>query len=144
MAGFIGKAVVIKVDTSTTGTPTWVKVAGQQGGNLSRTVETIEATTKDSDSKEFVGGMGEWSMECDGIYQIGDAGFAKLETAFALKQPVKVQIALPSADATKFDFLEGLALITELPLDFNTDDLATYSVTLQGTGALTKRVASAT
>lgn len=128
-----GKGVLIKVNTGTEATPVWTKVAGQTGATLNRSVETLEATTKDNDSKEFLGGYDEWSIEAEGLLQLGDAGFEKLEEAFMAKALVKAQFAMPNGD-----IYTGMAVITDLPIEAPMDDLVTYSVTLQGSGSLAK------
>lgn len=137
MAAIKGKAIVISINAGTAEAPQWVAVAGQQGGTLNRSVDTIETTTKDSVTKEFIHGDDEWSIECDGLYQVGDEGFAQLEDAYMAKEMIQARIALPGK-AGQFNIYTGMALITELPIEIPSDDTVTYSTTLQGTGLLAK------
>lgn len=129
-----GKGVLIKVNTGTNENPVYTTVAGQKGATLNQSRETLEATTKDNDYKEFLAGYGEWSIEAEGLLQLEDEGFSKLEEAFNSGELVQVQFAMPSGD-----IYEGMAVITDLPIEAPYDDLVSYSCTLQGSGQLVKK-----
>ncbi|MCD4839730.1 phage major tail protein, TP901-1 family [Neobacillus sedimentimangrovi] len=135
MSQIKGIDFIINVNIGTDQEPVWTKVAGQRGCTLNRSAETLETTSKDSTSgfKEFEVSFKEWSIEADGLLVNGDTGFSALEDAFMNGEKVKVQMATPSGD--KF---EGMALITDFPIEAPYDDMATYSVTLQGSGLLSK------
>ena len=134
MALMKGRAVLIKVQD---GENNWLAVAGQQGGSLSRTVDTTEVTDKDSENRQLIGTYLSWSLSCDGLYKTEDNGFAKLEEAFNAKQPVKVQFAME-------DYIyEGEGLITELGFEAGHEDLVTYSCSIEGSGALERTEATA-
>lgn len=131
---------LLYVDTSATQTPTWTKVAGQKGATLNRSSETIEITSKDSVGfKDFEYGFKEWSIEADGLLVDADTGYGKLETAFMAGAKLKVQIKSVTGE-----IYDGLVLITDLPIEMPYDDMVTFSVTLQGAGALTKTEGSIT
>lgn len=115
----------------------FVKVGGQRGATLNRSADTLETTSKDSDGfKEFESAFKEWSIDADGLYVAGDTGFQALEDSFMNGTKLKVQLAMPSGEQ-----YEGMAVITDLPIEAPYDDMATYSVTLQGSGKLEKKQA---
>ena len=125
---------LIHVNTGTEELPTFKKVGGQRGATLNRSAETLDTTSKDSEGfKEFESAFKEWSIEADGLLVDGDLGFKALEDAFMAGKKVQVRVATPSG--AKYT---GMAVITDLPLEMPYDDMATYSVTLQGSGVLAK------
>jgi TP901-1 family phage major tail protein len=133
-----GVDFIINVNTGTNELPTWTKVAGQRGGSLGRSADTLDSTSKDSDGwKENEISYKGWEISGEGLLVESDTGYAALEDAFMNDEKVKVQLV--TAAGNKYD---GLALITDFPLDAPYDDQATYSVTLLGDGALNKVAAS--
>jgi len=107
-------------------------IGGQQGATLNRSKETMDATHKGSNGwKEVVAGMKEWGIEADGLIVMNDQAFTALETAFENDAPVEVSIGLPSGMR-----YTGSAIITDFPLEAGYEDMATYSVTFEGTGPL--------
>lgn len=128
-----GIDVLLKVNTGTEQSPVWTTVAMQRGAKLNRSAETIEASYKGSGAwKTYLTGFKEWSVECDGLYVLGATEFKKLEDAFANGTPIEIEFVDSNNKGWK-----GSALITEFPIDAPYDGELTYSVTLQGTGALT-------
>lgn len=136
MAKVKGSSVLVKVNTGTAEAPVWTNVAGQTGGTLERSRETIEATTKDSATKEFMVGHKEWSIACEGLYVVGDAGYQALEAAYDAGEFMLVIFELHDGS-----YYEGLALPTELPIEAPADDLMSWSTTFQGSGDLIKKPA---
>ncbi|WP_141431903.1 phage major tail protein, TP901-1 family [Bacillus sp. 03113] len=117
---------------------TYIKVAGQRGGTINRSYDTIDITTKDGDGwmdEDY--SFGSWSIEGDGLLVESDAGFLALEDAFESTEFVKVRFQ--TAAGNKY---EGNALITDFPVEAPYDDSATYSITLNGKGKYTKVLAS--
>lgn len=122
-----GRAVIIKIQGEG---DEWIAVAGQQGGSLSREVETVDVSSKDSEFNEFELGQMEWSVSLDGLLKLTDDGFKLLEEKFMAKEEVMVQFV---ANGNTY---EGQCMITNLPLEFGYEDMVTYSCDLQGTGTL--------
>lgn len=108
-------------------------LAGQRNASLSRSAESIDATSKDSAGnwKESIAGFKEFSIDCDGAFVESDEAYGLLETAFLNGDNVVAYIEFPSGQK-----YEGETTITDLSLDFAYDDLVTYSISLQGSGAL--------
>lgn len=124
----------VKVKVYIMDTTTGAALAGQRGATLNRSAETLDATSKDGAGwAENVAGLKSWGIDCDGIYAESDAAYAILEEAFLNSEEVEAYVELPSG--TKF---QGKCIITDFPLEFPYDDLATYSLTLTGSGALQK------
>lgn len=113
---------------------TFVSVGGQKGGKLNRSSDTVDTTTKDTEGwKASRSGLKEWSIDGDGIYAEDDEGYVLLEDAFLQNKIVKVKMAIDGG--LKFT---GEAIITDFPLDMPYDNDVTYSIKVQGTGALVR------
>ena len=109
-----------------------VAIGGQQGATLNRSKEVIETTSKDSNGwKEQIGGIKEWSIDADGLMVADDTGYQALEDAFMNDKQVSVSLA--TASGLKY---EGHAIVTDFPIEAGFDDMATYSLTLEGNGSL--------
>lgn len=110
-------------------------VGGQRGCTLNRGAETLDVSNKATGGawKEFIAGAKEWSIDCDGILVEDDTAFAALESAFLAGTTVEVQIGDDAGWGYK-----GTAIITDFPIEAPYDDALSYSMTFQGTGALSK------
>ncbi|MDQ0976613.1 TP901-1 family phage major tail protein [Neobacillus niacini] len=129
MAGekLAGVDVIVK-----TGTPA-TAVGGQSGATLNRTLNLIETTDKTSGGwVTKVGGTKEWSVEMEAFMIVGDSAFTALNTAWANREEVDVEMAIGSI------LFKGKALISDFPIEAPLDDAVTFSITLEGTGALTE------
>jgi TP901-1 family phage major tail protein len=123
----------IYVDKSSSGSAQWVAVAGQRGGKLNRSASVHDTTTKDGNGwAEKRTGIKEWSIDGDGVVVFSDEGWKLLETAFNTNKVVKVHIG-ESGGVT----YSGSAVISDFPIDMPYDNECTYSLKLEGTGALT-------
>ena len=117
-------------------------IAGQRGASLSRSAETIDVTTKDGDLwAASIAGFKSWSVDCDGAWIEGDASQAKLNKAFLAGEEVKVTVYMNVSGSdgswSSTEKFVGQAIITDYSFDLPYDDLASYSISLQGTGPLT-------
>lgn len=108
-------------------------VGGQRNATLNREAETIDITNKVSAGwTENMTSVKSWSIEGDGIFVVDDTALEAIETAFINGSWVEVQIA---DEAWGYS---GRGVITDFPIEANYDDAATYSITVTGSGALTK------
>lgn len=132
-----GISFILEANTGTEAVPVWTKVAGQRGGTLNRSKETIDNTSKDTDGwveKDY--GLGEWGIDADGLLVESDAGYRALEDAFM--NNTILQVRWVTGAGHKYT---GKVLITDFPQEGPYDGEATYSVTLEGTGKPVKTLA---
>lgn len=112
-------------------------LAGQRGCTLNRSASLIDVTNKTNDGwVESLTSTKQWSIDCDGVFVYDDAALVELEEAFLNSTVVKITLK----DSKGWGY-EGNAVITDFPIEAPYDDAATYSLTLTGTGALTKYTA---
>lgn len=110
-------------------------IAGQQGLTINRSADSIEVTSKDTTGgwKAKIAGMKEWSIDNDGLYVADDESHKALGTAFENGD----FLCLKVIDAkTKKAMFGGLAVVTDYSLEAPYDDSMTYSISLEGSGAL--------
>ena len=121
-----GLEVLLKVDD--------VEVGGQRGASLSMSADEIDVTNKTTrDYKEFLAGLKEWTISCDGLVMTSNAGYDALFNAFIAGDTIKVQLTNGGSFA-----YEGMVSIASMDFDAQYDDALTYSCELKGASALTK------
>lgn len=110
-------------------------VAGQQSLTINRSADSIEINAKDTEGgwKAKLAGMKEWSIDQDGLFIQSSAAHTALTKAFNDGTPVCIKVYDAKAKKGLFG---GLAVITDYPLEAPYDDAVTYSITLEGVGAL--------
>ena len=110
-------------------------VSGQQGLTINRSADSIEVTSKDTAGgwKAKIAGMKEWSIDNDGLYVADAESHKALSTAFENGDPVCIKVINKKAKKGMFG---GLAYVTDYPIEAPFDDAMTYSLTLDGNGAL--------
>ncbi|MFR1698797.1 MAG: phage major tail protein, TP901-1 family [Anaerovoracaceae bacterium] len=110
-------------------------IAGQQSFTLNRSAESIDTTSKDTQGgwMSKTAGMKEWSIDSDGIYTLSDQSHSILSKAFENGDPVCIKVVNLKQQTGMFG---GLAVITDYPIEAPYDDSVTYSITLEGVGAL--------
>lgn len=108
-------------------------IGGQQNCSINRETETSDTTTKDSGVWSEAEAIGlSWSVDLDGLVVVGDQGLKALETAWESLQQVDVKYG------TSTNYKSGKAIITSLSSNSANKEKTTYSVSLQGVGALGK------
>lgn len=129
----MGKVSGMKVKLYIMEAGTGKVLAGQRNATLNRSAETIDATSKDTEGfwTESLQGFKSFSIDADGAFVESDEAYASLEAAFVNSENVDVYLEMPSG--TKY---KGNCTITDFSLEFPYDDLTTYSLSLQGNGAL--------
>lgn len=128
-----GKDIILSVWDSTG--EKLLAIAGQQGLTISRTADSIEISSKDTEGgwKSKIAGMKEWSIDTDGVYVNGDDSHSALSTAFNNSDPVCIKVVNKKTSKGMFG---GLAVITDYSLEAPYDDAMTYSLSLEGMGTL--------
>ena len=112
--------------------------------SLEISMDEIDQTNKDSGGwKSIIGGLRSWSVSSDALYQneaeASRTGFIELWDKIENRTKVYVELTVTgasSADSNKY--YHGEAFVTSLSLNGGTEDQATYSVSLVGSGALTE------
>ncbi|MBF2387846.1 protein LmaA [Listeria welshimeri] len=110
-------------------------VAGQQGLTINRSKDSIEITSKDTVGgwKSKIGGMKEWSIENDGLYVADAASHQELAKYFESDAPVCVKVI---NQIFKKGLFGGLAIVADYSFEAPFDEAMTYSIKLDGMGAL--------
>ena len=142
MAKFNGNNLVLAV-SSTEGSE--VKFAHAQNSSVSFSNSLIDTTTKDSDSwEEMISGRKSWTVSADGLADFDDVtggtsteGFSDYALAGTA---VYITFQRPGTGLSSGDLegWSGEAYIESFEIAGPSDDVVTYSVSLKGTGALSK------
>ena len=124
-----------------------IKFAHAQTSSISFSNALIDTTTKDSASwEEMISGRKSWTVSADGLADFDDVtggtsteGFSDYALAGT---PVFITFQRPSTGLSSGDLegWSGAAFIESFEVAGPSDDVVTYSVSLKGTGALTKAV----
>ena len=123
-----------------TGTPPLVKVANLTSTDFELSKDTIDATNKDGGNyKEFLVGLSGWTMNAEGIFEEetsigGNLSPKELLDDIIAGAPITVVMTSNVEDDLK---LSGSAVITSFAWNAPVNDVSTFSVSLQGSGALT-------
>ena len=134
----------IKVYDSGTG----ILVAYAQNGSLNINHSLREITSKDSAGwKESLEGLRDWSVDLDGAYAWTDAAGSVLTNGAddLLSSYILTRAALTIkfgdvAGATGDTVYSGSVYLTSFSVSAGTEDTATFSLSLEGTGAITQTV----
>lgn len=110
-------------------------VGGQQSLTINREKEVIEINSKTIAGgwKTKVPGIKDWSIETEGIYSDTDEAQRILNKAFENDDFVCLKVINNKKKKAMFG---GLALLSELSQEAPLDDSVTYTMTLEGCGAL--------
>jgi TP901-1 family phage major tail protein len=118
---------------------TLTKVANATSSDFELTRDTIDATNKDGgEYKEFLVGLAGWTMNAEGIFE-EDGGVTGISAEDLLDDiiagtPITVVM---TSNVTGDLKVSGSAIVTSFAWNAPVNDVATFSVALQGTGALT-------
>lgn len=134
MAKQAGCDVLLKVakEASNGEAPTsYTIIGGQTGATLNRSAETIDVTDKTNEGyKEYMAGLKEWSIDCDGFCVIADQGIAILDEVFEARKKVYVEIVMLGNKYT------GSGYITDYPIEMPLDSAVSYSFSISGASKL--------
>ena len=125
MSAIKGLDVLIKVGSTVVG--------GQRNASLEMSAETIDTTVKSTGGwAAKIPGIKSWTSSCDGVYFLDDAGLAAAQTAFMNGTEVKLEFSKASGLA-----YSGQAVITSMSVEAGQEDVVSYTISFEGTGALT-------
>ena len=112
--------------------------------SLEISTDEIDQTNKDSVGwKSIIQGTRSWSVSADAMYQNEAEASKKAFTDFFanVENRSKVYVELTIAGASNSDanvFYSGEAYVSSLSVNGGTEDQATWSISLTGTGALSE------
>jgi TP901-1 family phage major tail protein len=137
MAIFNGTDLILKVSPASAGAA--VKLMHSQNVSLSMNVDTIDISTKDSAGfRDLLGGQKSFSLSADGLMDFsataGDTDVQELFTQALDRTAVTFIFGID--DGTLYN-MSGSGFITSIEVSGGTEDAPTYSVSIEGTGALT-------
>ena len=125
MSAIKGLDVLIKVGTQVVG--------GQRNASLEMSAETIDTTVKSTGGwAAKIPGIKSWTSSCDGVYFLDDAGLEAAQAAFMNGTEVKLDFSNSSGLA-----YSGQAVITSMSVEAGQEDVVSYTISFEGTGALT-------
>jgi len=130
MSKMDGKNILLIIGSAT--------VVGQISGGLAAAADMLDATTKDSTAgaKEYIGGETGWTISVEGLYDPAAAEGVS-EALGYLKAGTVVTIKYGQTGSGE-TYFTGSALISGVNLDGPKNDLASYSLELQGSAVLTE------
>ena len=138
MALINGTNLTIKI-----GTPPGAALLKATPASIELSVDLPDATTKDSAGwSEFFAGVRSWTLSSDGL--IDYASDAKVETDELVTMLInRTAVIVEFSTATSGDMkLTGSAFITSISQTADMESPAGFSVSFQGTGALTQSTVS--
>lgn len=117
-------------------------VSGQQGLTINRSADSIEITSKDTQGgwKSKIAGMKEWSIDNDGLYVPDHDSHKALAKAFDAGDPVCIKVVNGKTKRNVRRIGRDYGLSGRSAFD----DAVTYSLTLEGMGALVDLIAAPT
>ena len=125
MAAIKGLDVLVKVGSQVVG--------GQRNASLEMSAETIDTTVKTTGGwASKIPGIKSWTSSCDGIYFLDDAGLEAAQTAFM--NGTSVQLDFSKGEDLVYS---GQAVITSMSVEAGQEDIVSYTISFEGTGALT-------
>ena len=125
MSAIKGLDVLIKVGSKVVG--------GQRNASLEMSAETIDTTVKTTGGwAAKIPGIKSWTSSCDGVYFVDDAGLEAAQTAFMNGTAVSLEFS--NSNGLSYS---GQAVITSMSVEAGQEDIVSYTISFEGTGALT-------
>ena len=125
MSAIKGLDVLIKVGSQVVG--------GQRNASLEMSAETIDTTVKTTGGwASKIPGIKSWTSSCDGVYFVDDAGLEAAQTAFMNGTAVSLEFS--NSNGLSYS---GQAVITSMSVEAGQEDIVSYTIAFEGTGALT-------
>ena len=125
MSAIKGLDVLIKVGSQVVG--------GQRNASLEMSAETIDTTVKSTGGwAAKIPGIKSWTSSCDGVYFLDDTGLEAAQTAFMNGNAVQLEFS--KAEGLAYS---GQAVITSMAVEAGQEDVVSYTISFEGTGALT-------
>ncbi|PFB88878.1 phage tail protein [Bacillus thuringiensis] len=156
ISSYLGVKKIIRIADLTTAKV--LAIGGQKEHTFNKSADSIDVSTKTggilnmqeimtklsvtewkpkeyNDFKEFIQGQKEWSVDVSGALPSSDEAFTALDKSWRNGDPIVVS----ELDLGRKTEKIGIAIITDMSEEAPQDDLAGYSITLQGTGEYVER-----
>tara|TARA_R110002167_G_scaffold11733_4_gene50981 strand:- start:206 stop:646 length:441 start_codon:yes stop_codon:yes gene_type:complete len=136
-----GSSLIMSVDLDGAGAGAYAVIGGSNTCTLNINSETIDTTSKDSGgNKSFINGVRSWTMDAEAFYTQGSSDgeavrFKTLDTALQAGTRIKVKFSTTTGQ-TGVVYWDGFAYITSLSVTAAVAEWSTYSISIQGDGAL--------
>ena len=135
------------IETSLDEGATFKKVGSMQTKQLSRTRQTIETSSDDNPNwSEKITGQRSWGISGEALYVYDNEGQQAIEAAYESDDPVLfrfTQIDQQGTPVVGSNQFTGQGLVTDASLQASTNEVVKYSLSIEGTGALTRSSVSA-
>jgi predicted secreted protein len=144
MAIFNGTDLILKVSETSEGTE--YKLLHSQNVSLSVNADTIDVSTKDSSGwRDLIGGQKSFSLSADGLYDYSPTSGtttdpSDLVTQMLNRTEVTFTFTYGGSLSAGDTYYTGSGLVTSFEVSGGVEDAPTYSVSIEGTGALTQAV----
>lgn len=129
--GYLGRNLLVKIETSTPGT--FITVAGMRSTGISLNNTMIDVTTKDDGlwRKQIAGGIRSAEISGAGVFR-NDASHKRMMVLFETAVPFAAQVVTQDGD-----LWAGSFALTKLERAGEFDKEETYNITLESCGAVT-------
>ena len=126
-------------DETATENDSWKLIACATSGTFSGSLEIIDATTKDNDGqREILPGGLQWSMSAEGMVQFDiTTTNGNLDLFDLWHDKTRIRVAWTTGQSADYMYY-GLAYITSFEEQAGLNEVATFSISLEGDGAITK------
>ena len=125
---------ILKINTGTSGSPTYTLIGGQRTATLSFSKSSVDVTNKsDVGWENTLGTTRGITISCEGLIDEADAGFLELRNVFW--NNVRDQFQFLTPGGTTFT---GTFEMESLDESYPFDDATGYSMSLKSVGAITK------
>lgn len=125
---------------------TFELIACATSGSFSGSREVIDATTKDNDGRrEILAGGSSWTVSAEGLieYGLADTVRSAADIFDLWNNNTKVRIAWTTGESGDTMYY-GNAFITSYEESAGLNEVASYSVTFEGDGSITKAIVDTT
>ena len=131
----LGTSILLQVDTNPSGSANYVNVGLQKSAVLTMTTAMEDVSNKDSNLwKEYIAAYKDWTIDCDALITETDTGMTQMENRYLAGGNVRAIIKTPANPA----HWSGTTWIKSIKNTAGDGTVYTSSISLQGTGALTK------
>lgn len=123
MASISGNMIFICIDNE--------EIAGQKGASINYSTTDVDVTVKrNAGWTNAEAETNEWTVDCDGLVDLTDNGYAKLKKAWREKKKVEVKYG------TEDRYEKGMAIVSSIQESAPLNDRCTWSASFKGCGQL--------